>query len=199
MTKIVEPFVTPDLPASAPAWTRTWCTMKKPLARAFIENNEALLGMMREATLAAYHRDDELLSLVLGFPMHALCRVREGASLYTARESSPIVAFTSGGGRVDAGGSFHPFCKVEPDELVVVVSYAVSKSGKDPYVGVCESPVDCKTESNEHALARPEDLTVIGYWLGVTSTVMRALYEGRPFKLVRDMALNPKKPKYAQN
>ena len=82
-----------------------------------------------------------------------------------------------------------PFAKLDEDTFAVVMAFIASRKG-DAYLGICENPEGCTTPAQEHAVALPEDMTVLGYWFGVTPVVMRAIYEGRPYKVVRDLAFD---------
>ena len=180
MSAKILPYVDPELPEDAPAWARTWCSTKKPMDRRFHAENAQLCAVSRGAG-----GGPALLDLMQRFPMHALCRVRAHAPLYALRSAvrvygGAVAQFTQSGGLEKTG-------ETDAEELCVVMMMAVGRRG-DYHIGTCEDPADCKMDGPDHPLVRPEDLTLLGFWQGVTPEVMRAIYQGQPFKVVRDMA-----------
>ncbi len=51
----------------------------------------------------------------------------------------------------------------------------------------------CKKPQPDHGLVRPADLAVLGYRLGITPQVMRAMIDGEPWNRVREMARHPER------
>jgi len=170
------PYVTPELPEDAPTWTRTWCSERTLIPRRWHEETVGLARMVR--TLGRF---DAWRSLSMSHPMHALCRLNERASLATLiqgeiRPVRPAMHTPAQG---------FAFC--------VVMGIAVPREGLEPYIAICDAPVGCKTPKPDHWLVRPADLTVLGYRLGVTPQVMRAMIDGKPWNMVRDMARHPER------